>query len=121
MEVLRRKADLSNTQETSESKTDPVAARFEKACSSITPAVRNQDPLSARFIERFLCLFYYNGCRQITWAIEARPTDQLRLLFRYRWENDINDSPSGEVLMRAMQLTFHAEMDMPRKELTDHI
>ncbi len=104
------------------SERDPLLERFQEACSSITPVVREKDPLFAEFIERFLWLFYYSGYRQVTWMIEACPDpDLLRSLFRYHWDNNLDDLPSGEVLMGAMKLTFHDELDLPRETVTDHI
>jgi len=113
---------LSTEQEIPKSERDPLLKRFQKACSSITPVVREKDPLFAEFAERFLWLFYYNGYRQVTWMIEAcLDPDLLRSLFRYHWDKNINDPPSGEVLMPAMQLTFHDVLDLPRETVTDHI
>jgi len=101
---------------------DPLLERFEKARSSITPAIRKEDPLFSEFTERFLWLFYYTGYRHVTWMIEAHPDlGKLRSLFSYHWDKDINNPPSGEVLIRAMPLTFHDVLDLPRETLTDHL
>ena len=94
---------MSTEKDNPKSERDPLLERFQKACSSITPVVREQDPLFAEFVERFLWLFYYNGYRQVTWMIEAcLDPDLLRSLFRYHWDNNLDDLPSGEVLMGAL-------------------
>ena len=113
---------MNTEQEIPKSERDPLLERFQKACSSITPVIWEKDPLFAEFAERFLWLFYYNGYHHVTWMIEAcLDPDLLRSLFHYHWDNNLNDLPSGEVLMRAMQLTFHDELKLPRETLTDHI
>jgi len=113
---------LSTEKDNPKSERDLLLERFQEACSSITPVVWEKDPLFAEFAQRFLWLFYYNGYRQVTWMIEAcLDPDLLRSLFRYHWDNNLDDLPSGEVLMRAVQLTFHDVLDLPRETVTNHI